>query len=151
MKQAIGPRATSVALALFLAIPTSWVAAQLADPLPPVAMYAPSPCPECADWVKQLRQSGFVVTLEEKPPVNMSRMKRWLNVPSQLESTHTARVAGYFIEGSVPVEDILRLLKEKPLARGLGVSAVPGNAPGQEKFNTLLVAPDGLTRVYAAH
>ena len=144
--------------------------------LPPVVLYAPSPCLACIDWADHLRQHGFVVTLEEKPQADMPRIKRWLNVPSQFESVHTARVAGYFVEGHVPAEDILLLLKEKPKARGLTVPGLPGGAPGRESynpicdtactildnagqareirreaFNTLLVGPDGRTSVYARH
>jgi hypothetical protein len=144
--------------------------------LPPVVVYAPSPCLSCIDWAEHLRQNGFVVTLEEKPLAEMPRIKRWLNVPSQLESVHTARVAGYFIEGHVPAEDILLLLKEKPKARGLAVPGLPGGAPGRESynpicdtactildnagqerdirreaFNTMLVGPDGRTSIYARH
>ena len=155
MKQTLGSRATPVSLALLMAFQASWAAPQpqpaAVAALPPVELYAPNPCPACADWVKQLRQRGFVVTQEEKSPDSMRRIKHWVNVPSGLESVQTARVGGYFIEGSVPVDDILRLLKEKPMARGLGLSAVPGSAPGREKFSTIFVGADGATRVYAPH
>jgi hypothetical protein len=138
-------------LALWLALPGAGAVAQTVTPLPTVELYAPSACPACAAWVKQLRQRGFVVTQEEKSPDGMRRIKHWVNVPSALESVLTARVGGYFIEGSVPVDDVLRLLKEKPLARGLGLQAVPGGAPGREKFNTIFVGADGGTRLYAQH
>jgi len=164
----------SVALAGLGLAPMS-MAAEVA-PLPPVVVYAPSPCLSCIDWADHLRQNGFVVTLEEKLRSEMPRIKRWLNVPSDLESVHTARVAGYFIEGHVPAEDILLLLKEKPKARGLAVPGLPGGAPGRESynpicdtactivdnagqerevrreaFNTLLVGADGRTSIYARH
>lgn len=151
------------------------VAAEVAV-LPPVVVYAPSPCLACMDWADYLRQHGFVVTIEEKLQADMPRIKRWLNVPSQLESVHTARVGGYFVEGHVPVQDILLLLQEKPRARGLAVPGLPGGAPGRESynpvcdtactildnagrerdvkreaFNTLLVGLDGRSTVYARH
>jgi hypothetical protein len=106
----------------------------------------------------------------------MPRLKRWLNVPSGLESVHTAKVGNYFIEGHVPAEDIKLLLKEKPMARGLAVPGLPRGAPGREQsnpfcetactildnaskereirreaYNTLLVGPDGKTSVFARH
>jgi hypothetical protein len=147
------------------------------DPaLPPVQVYAPSPCLACIDWADHLRKHGFVVTIEDKPQAEMARVKRWLNVPGSVESVHTARVAGYFIEGHVPAEDILALLKERPRARGLAVPGLPRGAPGRESynpvcetactildntgreheirreaFNTLLVVPDGKTSVWARH
>jgi len=144
--------------------------------LPPVVVYAPSPCLACIDWAEHLRKHGFAVTIEDKPSAEMPRIKRWLNVPSQLESVHTARVAGYFIEGHVPATDILTLLKERPKARGLAVPGLPRGAPGRENYNpycetactildnagreneirreafvTLLVSPDGKTSIYARH
>jgi hypothetical protein len=151
MKTTLEAVVKPVSLALWLALQGAGAAAQAPAPLPPVAVYAPKPCPGCADWIKQLRQGGFVVTLEEKPALVMQRTKRWLNVPSALEAVQTAQVGAYFIEGSVPPQDIKRLLIELPLARGLGLSPLPGSVPGREKFNTLLVGPDGQTTVYAQH
>lgn len=150
-------------------------AAPRAD-LPPVVVYAPTPCLSCIDWAEHLRRAGFTVTLQDKPQAEMARVKRWLNVPSALQSVHTARVAGYFIEGHVPAEDVITLLAEKPRARGLAVPGLPRGAPGRESwnpacntactildtagrdadirreaFNTLLVGPDGRASVYARH
>ena len=147
-----------------------------ADALPPVTVYAPSPCLSCIDWAEHLRQAGFTVTMEEKPLAEMPRIKRWLNVPSALESVHTARVGRYFIEGHVPAEDIVQLLKEQPRARGLAVPGLPRGAPGRESYNpicdtactildnagtpaevrreaynTMLVGPDGKASIFARH
>ncbi len=122
--------------------------------LPPVVVYAPAGCVACAEWANGLRQHGFVVTQEEKQLTDMPRLKRWLNVPSQFESVQTARVAGYFVEGLVPVDDILRLLKEKPTARGLAASNPAGDGPPAEDFGqiaikVMLVGHDGHVRAYA--
>ncbi|BDI07692.1 DUF411 domain-containing protein [Sphaerotilus microaerophilus] len=144
--------------------------------LPPVTVYAPSPCLACIDWADHLRRHGFTVTMEDKPQAEMPRIKRWLNVPSDLESVHTARVGPYFIEGHVPADDILALLKEQPKARGLAVPGLPRGAPGRESYNpicdtactildnaaaeptvrreayvTLLVGRDGRGKVWARH
>ncbi|MDP2821625.1 MAG: DUF411 domain-containing protein [Sulfuritalea sp.] len=146
------------------------------EALPPVTVYAPTPCLACIDWADHLRKAGFAVSIEETLEANMPRLKRWLNVPSGLESVHTARVGNYFIEGHVPAEDIKLLLKEKPRARGLAVPGLPRGAPGREvsnpfcetactildnagqerdvrreAYNTLLVGPDGKTSVFARH
>ena len=151
MNFVLWPVAKWVPLALCWVLQSAWAATPVATPLPPVELYAPNPCPTCAAWTQQLRQRGFVVTHEEKSPDSMRRIKHWVNVPSAHEAVQTARIAGYFIEGSVPVEDILRLLKEKPMARGLGVSALPGGVAGHENFNTIMVGADGLVSVYARH
>lgn len=127
--------------------------AQDAGVLPPVVVYAPAPCLACTDWANRLRQHGFVVSQEEKQLTDMPRLKRWLNVPSQFESVQTARVASYFVEGLVPVDDILRLLKEKPAARGLAASNPAGDGPpadnsGQKTTKVMLVGHDGHVSAY---
>ena len=156
-------------------VPPAGTVAPRAD-LPPVTVYAPSPCLACIDWADHLRRAGFRVTLEEKPQAEMPRIKRWLNVPSDHESVHTARVGPYFLEGHVPAEDVLALLKEQPKARGLAVPGLPRGAPGRESynpicdtactildnasaepavrreaFNTLLVGRDGKTSIWSRH
>ena len=59
-----------------------------ADPvaLPAIVVYAPSPCLACIDWADHLRQNGFVVTIEVKLLADIPKIKRWLNVPTALES-----------------------------------------------------------------
>lgn len=161
---------------LLLTAMHSGIAAAGDDPLPAVVVFAPSPCLACIDWADHLRQNGFEVRMEETALASMPRLKRWLNIPADLESVHTARVAGYFIEGHVPAEDIKLLLKEKPRARGLAVPGLPRGSPGRElsnpfcetactildnanqekdvrreAYNTLLVGLDGKTTVFARH
>lgn len=149
--------------------------ARAAEPaLPPVQVFVPSPCLACIDWAEHLRQNGFRVSLVES--TDMAAVKRRLKVPPALASVHTATVAGYFIEGHVPAEDIKELLREKPRARGLAVPGLPRGAPGREMsqpfcdtactivdsapgereikremFDTLLVAPNGKTSTWARH
>jgi hypothetical protein len=141
-------------LCAFLILQVGHPLAQDAVALPPVVVYSTIPCLACTDWADRLRQHGFVVTLEEKHLTDMPRLKRWLNVPSQFESVQTARVASYFVEGLVPVDDILRLLKEKPAARGLAASNPAGNGPhvddsGQQAIRVMLVGHDGHVSGYA--
>ena len=133
-------------------------------------------CLACIDWADHLRKNGFDVSIKETAEANMPRLKHWLNVPSSLEWVHTAKVAGYFIEGHMPADDNKRLLKEKPRARGLALPGLPRASPGREvsnplcetactildnasrerdirreAYNTLLVGPDGKTSVFARH
>jgi hypothetical protein len=165
-----------VALALTILVPGQFALAAERSGLPPVVVYAPSPCLSCIDWADHLRKAGFEVTMTEVLVADMPRLKRWLNVPAELESVLTAKVAGYFIEGNVPVEDILQLLNENPRARGLAVPGLPRGSPGREisnpvcetactildnagrereirreLYNTLLVKPDGKTSVFSRH
>lgn len=165
-------------LVLAAALPALLNAAFAAEtaPLPPVEVYMPETCLACVDWAAHLRQNGFSVTLRQTN--DMAALKRRFRVPAALQSVPTARVGGYFIEGHVPASDIKLLLKEQPKARGLAVPGLPMGAPGREAtgsdtscesgctilesgaverparremYNTLLVAPNGSTSIYARH
>ena len=50
----------------------------------------------------------------------MAAIKRRLKVPKDVESVHTAVVAGYFVEGHAYAEDIRELLRDKPKVREIG-------------------------------
>lgn len=49
-----------------------------------------------------------------------------------LQSCHTAIVDGYVLEGHVPKDEVIRLLKERPDVIGLGVPGMPMGSPGME-------------------
>ena len=142
--------------------------------LPPVELFHPPVCLACIDWADHLREAGFKVTLRET--ADMEALKKRLKVPADVESVHTATVAGYFVEGHVPAEDVKQLLIEKPKARGIAVPGLPAGAPGRENqnpvcdtactildsttgqrevrremFNTMLVDPKGQSSVLARH
>ena len=104
--------------------------AAAAETLPPVEVYVPKVCLSCIDWAEHLRQNGFKVKVTEVDDIDA--VKRRFKVPADVASRMTARVAGYFVEGHVPAEDIKLLLKEKPKARGLAVPGLPMGAPGYE-------------------
>ena len=54
-------------------------------------------------------------------------------MPGELQSCHTAIVDGYVIEGHVPVEEINKLLAEKPAnITGIGVGGMPLGSPGMD-------------------
>jgi hypothetical protein len=59
-------------------------------------------------------------------------VKEKYKVPKSLHSCHTAIVDGYVIEGHVPADLIVRLLKEKPAVIGLAVPGMPIGSPGME-------------------
>ena len=103
------------------------------SPLPPVVLYMPTVCLACIDWAEHLRQNGFTVKVTQTD--DMEAIKRRLKVPKDLEAIPSAQVAGYFIEGHVPAEDIKLLLSEKPRALGLAVPGLPQGAPGREFSN----------------
>jgi hypothetical protein len=67
-------------------------------------------------------------------------------------------IEGYVVLGHAPPADVDRLLRERPRAIGLGVPGMPlgspgmGNAQGvRDKYETLLLLPNGRTTVFARH
>ncbi|WP_341863818.1 DUF411 domain-containing protein [Gymnodinialimonas sp. 57CJ19] len=85
------------------------------------------------------------------------RQKSERGVPDALVGCHTVDVDGYTIEGHVPMEDIARLLSERPDALGLAVPGMPAGSPGMEMgervdpFDVILFAADAENSVFASH
>ncbi|MFZ2974658.1 MAG: DUF411 domain-containing protein [Ferribacterium limneticum] len=119
-----------------------------------VDVYKSPYCGCCEKWVEHLQQAGFAVRTHDVNDVPAARQR--LGMPERLGSCHTAKVAGYVVEGHVPAADIQRLLKEKPKAIGLAVPSMPPGSPGMESpkpvpYNTLLVQAGGATTIFAKH
>jgi hypothetical protein len=122
--------------------------------LPPMTVYKDPNCGCCAEWVKHARKAGFAVTVRDT--ADMASVKASFGIPSALESCHTARVGAYAIEGHVPADVILKLLRDQPAARGLAVPGMPMGSPGMEQggmkdaFDVVLFDKAGKTRVFAS-
>lgn len=111
-------------------------------------------CGCCVNWIRYLQTQGYTVTSHEDQ--SMAVVKERMGVPANAASCHTARIGGYVIEGHVPVEDIRRLLAERPDARGLAAPGMPMGSPGMEmgapeRYDVLLIGHDGSSRVFATH
>lgn len=119
-----------------------------------VEVYHDPACGCCVNWIGYMRAQGYVVTVHETS--SLATVKQRLGVPAAAASCHTAQIAGYVIEGHVPVQDIRRLLAERPDAIGLAAPGMPMGSPGMEmgapeRYDVLLLSRDGTTRVYATH
>jgi len=120
---------------------------------PEITAYRLSTCGCCHLWGGHLERNGFQVTMNIVPDMAEYRLR--FGVPKKLESCHTAIVEGYTIEGHVPAGDILRLLKERPAAKGLAVPGMATGSPGMEgdgsvrdAYDVLLFTEDGKTSVF---
>ena len=132
---------------------------QSAEPAagPSILVHKTATCGCCRLWVEHLRSAGFAV--EARNVDDLNAIKQRVGVPVGHGSCHTAEVAGYFVEGHVPADDIKRLLAERPNnATGLVVPGMPVGSPGMEApsgevkpYDVLLVARDGSTSVFAHH
>ena len=120
-----------------------------------ITVYKSPTCGCCRGWVAHLVRAGFQPTVVETD--DLLPVKRRLGVPDALAACHTAAVGPYFVEGHVPPDDIKRLLRERPKAKGIAVPGMPVGSPGMESpsgarqpFETILVT-DGGQSVYARH
>ncbi len=118
---------------------------------PLVEVWKSPTCGCCKDWIAHMREHGFRVTVHD---TGNTEARARLGIPIELGSCHTARVDGYAIEGHVPAEDVLRLLKEKPKAIGLAVPGMPIGSPGmdgpayggrKDPYDVLLVRRGGVS------
>lgn len=101
-----------------------------------------------------LEKSGFKVQKKVLLGKNFTEFKRKQGVPERLYACHTALIEGYVIEGHVPADLILKLVKEKPPVLGLAVPGMPVGSPGMEggkpePYNVLTFDKSGKTTVYA--
>ena len=114
-------------------------------------------CGCCKDWIAHVEEAGFVVTSRNVEQDKLTMLKRMAGVPDDLAGCHTARIAGYVIEGHVPAADIKRLLQERPDAVGLSVPGMPFGSPGmgpedqREAYDVVLIRRDGGAAVFTAY
>ena len=130
------------------------VRAQTAPAAQSIEVWKDPNCGCCQDWLSHLEQNGFKAKVFDS---GNNAVRARLGMPQQLGSCHTALVQGYVIEGHVPAQDILRLLKEKPQALGLAVPGMPIGSPGmdgpayggrRDRYDVLLVLKDGSSRIF---
>lgn len=121
---------------------------------PDMVVYKTKTCGCCSKWVEYLRAKGFTVTVKEVD--SMVETHRKLGVAANLQSCHTGVVNGYSIEGHVPAEEITRLLKEHPKAKGLSVPGMPAGSPGmeagrQDAYSVMLFQASGEATIYKSY
>lgn len=125
---------------------------------PVIEVWKTASCGCCIEWVRHLEASGYDVRARnvEEPAV----YRKKLGMPDALGSCHTAAVAGYALEGHVPVREIRRLLAERPNGVGLAVPAMPVGSPGmdgpeygdrRDPYDVLLVARGGAAQIFASY
>jgi hypothetical protein len=119
-------------------------------------VYRDPSCGCCESWARIAAKAGFKVDLRDD--ADMAGVKRRLGVPEDLSSCHTAEVAGLVVEGHVPLEDVARLLRERPPGiRGIAVPGMPAGSPGMEMpdgtkqpFQVIAFDASGRTSVFRA-
>lgn len=120
--------------------------------LPTVLVYKTPSCGCCNGWIEHLEAAGF--TVEARNVRDIMSVKRDTGVPVAMSSCHTAIIDGYVVEGHVPVDQIKRLLAERPDIAGIAVPGMPTGSPGMEgrgasPYQVLSFTTDGEAAVYA--
>jgi hypothetical protein len=120
---------------------------------PRMTVYKSPTCGCCSKWVDHMKANGFSVTALDVDDVDVPM--RTYNVPSTLASCHTAVVGGYVVEGHVPADVVLRMLREKPQIAGVSAPGMPVGSPGMEmpggktdSYNIMSFDRAGRTAVY---
>ena len=118
----------------------------------PITIYRTATCGCCAKWVDHLKEHGFTPTVHIVE--NTSATPPGKGLPESLRSCHNATVDGYSVEGHVPGDVVLKLLKERPKVRGIAVPGMPAGSPGMESptpvaYDVVAYDADGKTSVFA--
>ncbi|MDO8462921.1 MAG: DUF411 domain-containing protein [bacterium] len=110
-------------------------AAVIAQPSTAIVYTSPT-CGCCANYIAYLKRVGYSVEVRSVDDAQLAAVKDDRGVPATGRSCHTAEIAGYTIEGHVPVEAIDRLLAERPAVRGIGLAGMPSGSPGMPGTKT---------------
>ncbi|NOK63526.1 MAG: DUF411 domain-containing protein [Chloroflexi bacterium AL-W] len=121
-----------------------------------MVVYKSPTCGCCGDWVRYAEEHGYTVTVKEMQ--DMTPVKAEHSIPPTMQSCHTTLIDGYVIEGHVPIEDVERLLTERPNVAGIAVPGMPVGSPGMEvagtepqPFDVMTFDTDGNTDVFSRH
>ena len=127
-----------------------------AEPEKPFAItvYKSPSCGCCTKWVDILK-ANKALRVSTRDVEDVGAIKESVGVPSSLGSCHTALAGGYAFEGHVPVDLVLKVLRERPKIAGLAVPGMPAGSPGMEvpgrkdAYDVMAFTRDGKTRVFA--
>lgn len=106
---------------------------------PDIIVYKTLGCLCAEDWVDHLKEGGLSVALYNSPLLKPVREK--YHIPDGFTACHTAIVMGYYVEGHVEVEDIRRLIADKPAIAGIVLPDATVDRRGKETKSRL---PDRL-------
>jgi len=142
----------SLTLGIVLALGANvWMAAQATRPQ--MTVYKSATCGCCSKWVEHMQANGFDVKTINVDDID--KVKRERGVPADAASCHTGVVNGYVVEGHVPADAVLKVLKEKPAIAGIAVPGMPMGSPGMEvpggqkdAFNIVAFDKAGKTSIY---
>ena len=118
---------------------------------PRITTYRDTGCACCESWARLARKAGYDVTLHDLD--RDVRMKRF-GLTAATAGCHTSLIAGYLVEGHVPMNVVARLVAERPRIRGIafpgmptGIAGMPGPRANGNEIYTLEAHPRVFARV----
>ncbi|MEC8339819.1 MAG: DUF411 domain-containing protein [Nanoarchaeota archaeon] len=93
-----------------------------------MTVYKSPSCGCCNGHIEEYKRLGFEVEVVEQ--LDISDIKNQFEIPRDKQSCHTAVIDDYFVEGHVPTEAVLKLLKETPDVKGISLPGMPTGTPG---------------------
>ena len=114
--------------------------------------------PNIVFWTRSVAFPKWGVITTSRVIEDMVKIRNQYQVPTELQSCHTAIVDGYIVEGHVPVAEINRLLAERPDVLGIAVAGMPAGSPGMdiegfdsEPYDVVTFDAAGKLDVYASY
>lgn len=95
-----------------------------------VAVYKTETCGCCGVYVSYLKRNGVEVDEINVSEEELGKIKKENGVPGELSSCHTTFVAGYVVEGHIPLQVIEKLLNDKSEIKGIAMPGMPSGTPG---------------------
>lgn len=100
-----------------------------------------------------MQAAGWSVRAADDPDI--AAFKAQYGMPQSAWSCHTAVVAGYAIEGHVPMKAIEDLLATRPDIDGIALPAMPAGSPGMPGVKAgpfeILAIKDGKTSLFGLY
>ena len=94
-------------------------------------MYKNPGCMCCDRWAEHMQNNG--INLEIVPSEKMNQIRSELGVPDDARGCHTSIIDGLIVEGHVPADLVVKILKERPEGIiGISVPGMPMGSPGME-------------------
>jgi hypothetical protein len=92
--------------------------------------YKSPTCGCCTGYVRFLESQGVRVRVVLEEDAALERFKDSLGIPANVRSCHVTRLGGYLVEGHVPLEALVKLLRERPRIEGIALPGMPVGVPG---------------------
>ncbi len=145
---------TAIAFIFFATVASACTSEQTTTSAQMIVYKSPT-CGCCQKWVDYIESSGITVSTIDSDEMDSIKSKHGLHNNS-LKSCHTAIIDDYVIEGHVPVDDIKRLLADRPAIVGLTAPGMPMMSPGMnslipEGYDVLAFDKNNDTSVFSSY